>query len=516
MSERVHRSVMNVKVGMLFYLLSLPLAFFSRKIFLDCLGAEFIGLTNMLMNIMSYLSVAELGIGLSISYFLYKPLQEDNHEKINEVMSMLAYLYRCIGFIIGGIGLIISFFFPWWFDNLGTGLFLVYFAFYSFLASSMTGYIFNYKNILVGANQKQYLVSAFFQSIAIVQSLVQIILAYYYRNLYLWVVVGLVFTIIGVIIFNYRIRQLYPWLQINLAEGRKNLKKYPDVLKKTRQIFARKIKDLILYRSDDIFVGSFVSVTAVAFYSNYTMITYKLIYLLNILSDGFSAGIGNLLAEGNEKNIIKVFWELTAFRFLIIGIVIFSLIMFFQPFITCWLGAEYRLDDSIVYLLILHIFIFQQSILVYKFIESSGLFGDVWMSWLELVVNLAVTIMLAPYYGIAGILLGKIISLFGVNFFWKPYYLFSQGFHKSVWVFWKGMTAFYSSIILFSVCSWMLRIIIIEKYADSLLTLVIYGTITAIPLFAAYFLFLFQFTKGMKYFVARKPAVYQILCKITI
>ena len=516
MSERVHRSVMNVKVGMLFYLLSLPLAFFSRKIFLDCLGAEFIGLTNMLMNIMSYLSVAELGIGLSISYFLYKPLQEDNHEKINEVMSMLAYLYRCIGFIIGGIGLIISLFFPWWFDNLGTGLFLVYFAFYSFLASSMTGYIFNYKNILVGANQKQYLVSAFFQSIAIVQSLVQIILAYYYRNLYLWVVVGLVFTIIGVIIFNYRIRQLYPWLQINLAEGRKNLKKYPDVLKKTRQIFARKIKDLILYRSDDIFVGSFVSVTAVAFYSNYTMITYKLIYLLNILSDGFSAGIGNLLAEGNEKNIIKVFWELTAFRFLIIGIVIFSLIMFFQPFITCWLGAEYRLDDSIVYLLILHIFIFQQSILVYKFIESSGLFGDVWMSWLELVVNLAVTIMLAPYYGIAGILLGKIISLFGVNFFWKPYYLFSQGFHKSVWVFWRGMTAFYSSIILFSVCSWMLRIIIIEKYADSLLTLVIYGTITAIPLFAAYFLFLFQFTKGMKYFVARKPAVYQILCKITI
>ena len=516
MSERVHKSMLNAEVNIIFYFLSLFLTFFSRKIFLDCLGAEFIGLTNMLMNIMSYLSVAELGIGLSISYFLYKPLQEDNHEKINEVMSMLAYLYRCIGFIIGGIGLIISLFFPWWFDNLGTGLFLVYFAFYSFLASSMTGYIFNYKNILVGANQKQYLVSAFFQSIAIVQSLVQIILAYYYRNLYLWVVVGLVFTIIGVIIFNYRIRQLYPWLQINLAEGRKNLKKYPDVLKKTRQIFARKIKDLILYRSDDIFVGSFVSVTAVAFYSNYTMITYKLIYLLNILSDGFSAGIGNLLAEGNEKNIIKVFWELTAFRFLIIGIVIFSLIMFFQPFITCWLGAEYRLDDSIVYLLILHIFIFQQSILVYKFIESSGLFGDVWMSWLELVVNLAVTIMLAPYYGIAGILLGKIISLFGVNFFWKPYYLFSQGFHKSVWVFWKGMFAFYSSIILFSVCSWMLRIIIIEKYADSLLTLVIYGTITAIPLFAAYFLFLFQFTKGMKYFVARKPAVYQILCKITI
>jgi len=500
---------------MLFYLLSLPLAFFSRKVFLDCLGAEFIGLTNMLTNIMSYLSVAELGIGLSIAYFLYKPLQEDNHEKINEVMSMLAYLYRCIGFFIGAGGFIISLFFPWWFGNLTISLFLVYFTFYSFLASAMSGYIFNYKNILVGANQKQYLVSAYFQSISIVQSLLQIVLAYYYRNLYLWVIVGFVFTIIGILLFNYRIRQLYPWLQINLAEGRKNLKKYPDVLKKTRQIFARKIKDLILYRSDDVFVGSFVSVTAVAFYSNYTMITYKLIYLLNILSDGFSAGIGNLLAEGNEKNIMKVFWEMTAFRFLTIGIVIFSLILFFQPFIACWLGAEYVLDDIIVYLLILHIFIFQQSILVYKFIESAGLFADVWMSWLELAVNLAVTFLLAPSYGIVGILLGKIISLFFINFFWKPYYLFSQGFHKSVWIFWRGMAAYYISILLFSFCSWMLRVYIIDKCVDSLVTLVIYGIAVAIPLFAVFFLFLFQFTRGMKYFVARKPAIYQIVQRMT-
>ena len=129
MGERVHRSVMNIKVGMLFYVLSLFLAFFSRKIFLDCLGAEFIGLTGMLMNIMSFLSVAELGIGTSIVYFLYKPLQEDNHEKINDLMSMLAFLYRCIGGVIGLGGLIVSVFFPWWFSNLTTGLSLVYFVF---------------------------------------------------------------------------------------------------------------------------------------------------------------------------------------------------------------------------------------------------------------------------------------------------------------------------------------------------------------------------------------------------
>ena len=126
MGERVHRSVMNIKVGMFFYILSLFLAFFSRKIFLDCLGAEFIGLTGMLMNIMSFLSVAELGIGTSIAYFLYKPLQADNHDEINRVVSMLAFLYRCIGGVIGIGGLIVSLFFPIWFDDLSTGLFCIF------------------------------------------------------------------------------------------------------------------------------------------------------------------------------------------------------------------------------------------------------------------------------------------------------------------------------------------------------------------------------------------------------
>ena len=479
---------MNIKVGMLFYILSLFLAFFSRKVFLDCLGAEFIGLTGMLMNIMNFLSVAELGIGTSIVYFLYKPLQEDNHEKINEVMSMLAYLYRCIGFIIGGIGLIISIFFPWWFSHLTTGLPLAYFAFYSFLATSMSGYIFNYKQLLVSANQKQYMVNAYFQTIGIVQSLTQIFLAYYYRNLYLWVVVGLIFTIIGIIVFNYRIRQLYPWLQVRL-----------------------KIKDFILNRSDELLVGAFVSVTQVAFYGNYTMIINKIIYLVNILGDGMSAGVGNLLAEGNENNTMKVFWEITATRFFIMGMVIYPLVMFIQPVISCWVGQQYQLDNIIAYLLIFTLFLRLQYATVYLFVCSSGLYGDVWTSWAELIINIVVTLCLAPFFGIIGILLGKIVSVFFFNIFWKPYYLFSEGFHKSVWEFWHPMTTYYGLFFIFAGLSIAIKYLIIDNYVDSWLSLIMMGILTYPVLLLFYFISLFIFTRGMKYFVARKPAVYQRL-----
>lgn len=516
MGERVHRSIMNIKVGMIFYVLSLFLAFFSRKIFLDCLGAEFIGLTGMLMNIMSFLSVAELGIGTSIIYFLYKPLQENNHEKVNEVISMLAFLYRCIGLIIGSCGIIVSLFFPWWFGELTTGLPLVYFAFYSFLASSVAGYIFNYKQLLVSANQKQYLVSAYFQTITIVQSLVQIVLAYYYRNLWLWVVVGLVFTIIGIIIFNLRIRQIYPWLDINISRGRIMLKQYPEVLRKTRQVFIQKIKNFILYRCDEMLVGIFVSVTQVAFYGNYTIITNKLNFLVNILSDGMNAGVGNLVAEGNDNNTMKVFWELTAVRFLILGIVIFALLLFMQPFVCCWFGSQYRLSDTIVYLLIFNIFIFLSRGVVETFISAHGLFSDVWTAWAELILNLGITLALAPSMGIIGILLGKIISVFFISMFWKPYFLFSKGLHKSVGIYWRGMSTYYLLFALYVTAAIWLSHTLIESHSSTLLSLFAYGTITYVPILALYFLTLFTLTRGMQYFVARKPKVYKLLKVLVI
>ena len=514
MGERVHRSVMNIKVGMLFYVLSLFLAFFSRKVFLDCLGAEFIGLTGMLLNIMSFLSVAELGIGTSIVYFLYKPLQEDNHEKINEVMSMLAYLYRCIGFIIGGAGLIVSLFFPWWFDQLTTGLPLVYFTFFSFLGSSVAGYIFNYKQLLVGANQKQYMVNAYFQTISIVQSITQILLAYYYRNLWIWVIVGLVFTIIGIIIFNYRIRQLYPWLRVNFKEGKKNLKKYPEVLRKTRQIFVQKIKNFILYRSDEILVGAFVSVVQVAYYGNYTIITNKLNFLVNILSDGMNAGIGNLIAEGNDKNTMKVFWELTAIRFLIVGVIVFALLMFTQSFIVCWLGSEYLLSDIILYLLVFNLFIFFSRGVVEMYISACGLYQDVWAAWTELALNLTITLCLAPFYGIIGILLGKIVSVFFLAIFWKPYFLFNQGLHQKVSVYWRGMLPFYLTFFIFSFIVIIIKIYIIDTHVDTFTAIIGYAIITYIPILLLYCISLFIVTNGMKYFIARKPVLYRIANKI--
>ena len=300
MSERVHKSLLNAEVNLVFYFLAIFLSFFSRKVFLDCLGPEFIGLSGTLSNILGYLNLAELGIGSCISFFLYKPLQANDHDKIQEILSVFGYLYRNVGLIILCIGIVISIFFPWIFNNTTLPIGIVYFAFYSLLGSSLIGYFINYRQLLLSADQKNYLVSIYTQSANLVKTLLQIYLAYNYKNLYLWVFVEFLFSILACIILNWKINTEYPWLKTNKSLGKTLLKKYPGIITNTKQIFIHKIKDVILMRSDELFVFMFVSLKMVAYYGNYTLIVSRIGQLFSAILDSINAGIGNLIAEGNK------------------------------------------------------------------------------------------------------------------------------------------------------------------------------------------------------------------------
>jgi O-antigen/teichoic acid export membrane protein len=509
MSERVHKSLLNVKIGIIFYILSLGFSFISRKIFLDCLGVDFIGLTGTLGNILEFLNLSELGIGVSICYFLYKPLEENNKEKIKEILSVFGYLYRMIGFIIGGAGILVSLFFPLMFKHTIFEMGIIYFTFFSFLGSSLIGYFINYRQILLTADQKNYVVSAYFQTSDLVKTGLQIFLAYYYKNLYVWVAIEFIFSVASCIILNKKISKEYPWLKTDVANGKQLLKKYPSIIIKTKQVFIHRIKDFILNKSDGILIFVFVSLKMVAYYGNYMIIINKLNYLINIISDGMNAGVGNLVAEGNTKNTMKVFWELTAIRLFIVGCIIFLFLLFFQPFILCWLGKKYVLDNIILYMLLFNLFIMLSRGVIEMYIHSYGLYEDTWAAWAEVITNLAITLLTAPKLGIVGILLGKIVSVTGIAIIWKPYFLFKKGLKIPYGNYLKGILPYYLIFTIF-----IIALIPIKNYIDlhvnNFINLILYGIIIMIPCSILYIFVLFKCTNGMKYFFARVPLLSKI------
>lgn len=509
--SRLHKSLLNAKVGLIFYFLTLMLSFFSRKIFLEALGDDFIGLAGTLQNILSFLNLAELGIGVCIGFFLFKPIQQDDKESIMEILSVFGYLYRKVGIIIGMGGILVSLFFPLIFRHASLSLGLIYFSFFSFLGSSLIGYFINYRQILLTADQKNYVVAAYFQTAGILKTAVQIALAYYYRNLYVWVSVEFVFGIVSCLILNYKINKEYPWLRTNTSQGKILLKKYPDILLKTKQVFVHRMKDFLLNKSDEILIFAFVSLKMVAYYGNYMLIVNKVIYLVNIVSDGMGAGVGNLVAEGNDKNTMKVFWELTALRFWVVGIVINSFLLFMQPFIVCWLGKEYLLNDWILYLLLFNLFIMFSRGVVEMYIHSYGLYADTWVAWVEVIINIIVTLIAATYWGIIGILLGKILSTIGIALLWRPYYLFKEGVKLSFNEYWKGMIPYYSIFLLFIFISVFLKVYVVDIYAYNWGGLIISGSIIMGGLVLASFFMLYLFTSGMKSFVVRIPFLSNLL-----
>lgn len=511
MADRVHKSMLNAKTNLFFFILTLFISFFSRKIFLDCLGAEFIGLSGTLGNILGLLNLAEFGIGTCISYFLFKPLQLQDRRMICEIVSVFGYVYRMIGIGIATVAIIISLFFPFIFSDSEIGLGIVYFAFYAFLASSLIGYFINYRQILLTADQKNYVVVAYFQTGGIIKSILQIILAYYTKNVYLWVTIELLFGFINCIILNWKINRVYPWLTTELKQGKQLLNKYPDIFIKTKQIFIHRIKDFILNKSDELMIFIFVSLKMVAYYGNYLLIVNKIILLMNVVSDGMGAGVGNLVAEGNHNNTMKVFWELTAIRFYVTGIVCFGLVYFTETFITIWLGAEYVLNHWILYLLVFYLFVMFTRGVVQMYIHSYGLYADTWSAWLEVILNLSITILCASQWGILGILLGKVISSTLIALFWKPYYLYRDGFHLTCWEYWRGMLPHYLMFFLPIALFYPLVHGVVLPNIDGLLSFLL-NVGWSVAIYALTYLIILYFcTTGMKHFLCRIPIVNQWL-----
>lgn len=501
--SRVKKSLLNARVNLIFYFLTLILSFFSRKIFLDTLGADFVGLTGTLQNLLGFLNLAELGIGSAIGYVLYKPLFEHDEGKINEIISVFGYLYRWIGFIILGAGLILACFLPLIFPDTQFEMGIIFFAYFAFLASSLIGYFANYKQTLLGADQKNYVVTAYFQTGNIVKVLIQMASAYYTGSYYLWVVIELVFGIIYSIILNWKINQVYPWLRSEVRLGKQLFKKYPEVMKYTRQLFVHKIGGFTQWQTTPFLIYAFVSLQTVAYYGNYTIIVEKINSFISNFLGSTGAGVGNLIAEGNKSKEYRVFWELVVIRFFVSGIIMFSIFMLIEPFISLWLGAEYILPRAVLVIILINFFLNLTRGATDQFLYGHGLFYDTWSPVVEAAIYITVAIIGGHFLGLEGVLLGATVSLALVIGCWKPYFLFTKGFKISIIKYWIGWWKYVFLILLSGILSYYFLSLIPIRPDEHWGTWIVYAIITTTIITLVETTLLLLFTQGMRDFVRR-------------
>jgi len=428
--SRLAKTIKNAKVGVLFHLAFLFVQFFSRKVFLDGLGDDFIGTVTTLKSFLGFLNLAELGIGTAIGFVLYKPIFDNDTQEIDQIILFLGRLYKKIGLIILAVAIALAAFFPFIFEATPVQLGLIYFAFFVFLAGSLFGYFFNYHIFLLQADQKDFVVTRIVQGFNISKIILQIAAVLIFESFYLYLTLELVSTLATTIFIRKKVKKEYPWLSMKSqkTEGPRNFQNYAFLVKKIKQISLHKLGTFISGGTNNILIFSFIDAQSVAFFGNYDLLIVNAEKLIGKLFSGTKASVGNLIAEQKAKNNQQVFWELMALRFFIGGVGFIAILTLTDAFIKVWLGEKYILGIGVLSVFALNFLLGQVRQPVDVFKQGFGLYSDTWAPVVQGAINLGVSFALAGPFGLTGILLGNTASLVIIVMIWRPFYLYKSGF----------------------------------------------------------------------------------------
>ena len=435
--SRTSITIKNSQVALSYFIINLLLNFISRKYFLEYLGEDVLGLNTTASNLLSFLNIAELGIGSAVACTLYKPLNDTNIGELNEIISLQGWLYKKIAYFVGFGGILLMLFFPLIFKKITLPMWYAYGSFSVLLFSSLLSYCVNYKSILLSADQKQYKIVIGFQSFNLLRTILQIFAVVFLANGYFWwLLIYLVSSILASINLERIVSKEYPNLKIDTSKGSYLSKRYPEIVKKIKQVFFHKIGSFVLSQTSPLIIYAYISLKMVALYGNYMILIQGVRLAMEAVFNSQTASIGNLIVENNQKHTQQIFDELFSARYIFNVTLCFTLYVFSPAFISLWIGSEYVLNDIYLILIILTLYINLNRGVVNSFIHAKGLFGDIWAPVLEGFLNLSLSILLGAFWGLEGILGGVIISLLFVVSIWKPYYLFNKGFGYSVFIYW--------------------------------------------------------------------------------
>ena len=430
--SRTQKSVKNSIVSLTFFAIRFFLNFYSRKIFLEYLGTEILGLNTTAVSILQFLNLAELGINTAVGFSLYKPIFDKDEESINEIVSLQGHLYRRIANFIILASCIVMCFFPLIFHKIHLPLWYAYASFIVLLYAALLGYYVNYKQIVLSSAQMDYKIQYSTNSWTLVKIILQIVAVSHFSNPYLWwLVFEVIFSTISAITLSIVTRRAFPFLRNSEMKYRDLKKKYIHFLTKIKQLFVHQISAFALGQSTSLVIYAFANLSLVAIYGNYLILTNGVISLLAAVFNSMGAGIGNLIAEGNRKRIMSVFNEIFSLRFLISSTIAFSLLVLGQPLMCLWVGRQYLLPYSSLVLVTAILFIRINRYTVNNFINAHGLYSDIWAAITEAGLNIGLSVLFGYFWGLNGILTGVLVSIFLIVDLWKPYFLFSKGLNSS-------------------------------------------------------------------------------------
>ena len=414
-NTRTGNTIKNITFGLLNRFVNIIFPFIVRSVLIYSLGAEYLGLNTLFSSILQILNLTELGLSSAIVYSMYKPIAENDTNMVCALLSLYRKLYKIIGVVVLGIGLILIPFLP----NLINGgypseinLTVIYVV---YLLNTVISYLFfAYKSAIWNACQQVSMVNNISSVVIALQSIAQVIILLTVQDYYVYLIVMPLCTFLNNIILSYLTGKHYPQY---VCRGR--------ISKKIEYSIEQRVKGLVITRVctitrnslDSVFISSMIGLTAVAIYGNYYYIMSAVFSVTSIIISSMTSSVGNsIVTESIEKN----YSDMRKFNFSfawIVGICTICLLCLYQPFMKHWVGEKMMYGMSMVILFCVYFYSLCLGSVRSAYHDAAGLWWEArYRAIAETVMNCALNYVLTMLLGVRGTVLSTILSILIINY----------------------------------------------------------------------------------------------------
>lgn len=428
--SRTWRSIKNIAANVGYQVFFLLINFLSRTVFVHVLGAGYLGISSLFSNILTVLSLAELGIGTSMTYCLYDPLSKNDTIRLAQLVQYFKKIYQRIAVIIliSGMALIP---FLGYVIQLDQKIQYIRSFYVLYLVDTVFSYLCVYKTLILTADQKDYVLKGLRMMIELSRSVIQMLIIIVWKSYFFYIIIQIIGSLITNLVSAICVDRRYPYINDEQVQIQEDEKK--SIWSNVRSMFSYKIGGVILNNTDQLLISILVNTETVGLYSNYYLPIRSVMGVTSVVFIAVQASIGNLVVEKDQDHQYEIFNMLDICSFCLYGVCFVCFCVLLQDFIILWLGREYLLSDTLVYVIASTYYLTGILYPIWCYRETIGLFHHTKNVMLYAsALNLIFSVLLGKQYGIEGILAATVIARIMTNIWFEPYKLFTIYFRRSV------------------------------------------------------------------------------------
>ena len=430
MSSRTQKSARNIAFSIGYQLVTLFSNFLIKTILIKNLGIQYTGVSALFTDILTVLSVAELGFGTAVSYALYRPLYEKDDIQIAKLMRLYQKIYRVVFSVIVAAGIVCLIFLKYIVNDVPDIKENIYIIFIFFILKTAVSYLFVYKATLIEANQEKHIVSAVGIASCVLTTILEAIAIMVFKSYIGYLAVMVTMAAVQNVIISVVANHRYPILKNRCGENL-SLTERKEIFKNVRALAIYKISGALQKGVDSVIISAMLGTSFVGFLSYYKMVVNNVDSIFGQILEAIKPSVGNLAASETSERQYIVFKKMCFLSFAIGNFIAVSLITLLNPFIDLWLGNNYLLGMDVVIMLVADIYIITMVRPYESFRNANALFVQgKYRPAVMVVLNIVLSIGLANKWGLTGVLFATVVARLLTHVWYDPWLIYRKVFHK--------------------------------------------------------------------------------------